>query len=92
MVVIGPSNLEIMGVPTRWFCHLDSFRLPIKEVQDYSKELWVRKHWVWFEKYGLLFKPMGQHFDLSTQFDIYTRGSWGVQISSNTMPIQIVER
>ena len=85
MVVIGPSNLEIMGVPTPFWLPFGFFPVTNKR----SSGLIIPRDYEYSQTLGFglrnvgWYQPMGDHFDLSVQGDIYTRGSWGLQISSN---------
>lgn len=85
LVVIGPSNLEIMGVPTPIWLPFGFFPISqkrsagliIPQDYEYSQSLGFGLRHVGF------YTPLGPNYDLSTQFDIYTRGSWGFEIGSN---------
>ena len=80
MVIVGPANLEIAGVPTPLFLPFGFF--PITETRtaglifpngyEYSPTL----------GYGLsnigYFTPVGQTINLKLLGEIYTRGSWGL--------------
>lgn len=81
LIVVGPSNLEIMDVPTPLFLPFGFF--PIFEKRhaglifpqdyEYSPEL----------GYGLrnvgYYLPLGPNYDLKLTGDIYMKGSWGAQ-------------
>ncbi len=85
LVVVGPSNLEIMGVPTPLWLPFGFF--PISDKR--SAGLIIPRDYEYSPSLGFglrnvgFYTPLGPHFDLSTQFDIYTRGSWGIQLGSN---------
>ncbi|MEP7269117.1 MAG: putative LPS assembly protein LptD [Saprospiraceae bacterium] len=85
MVIIGPSNLEIMGVPTPLWLPFGFF--PVSETR--SAGLIIPRDYEYSQTLGFglrnvgYYLPLGEHMDLSLQGDIYTRGSWGIQISSN---------
>jgi hypothetical protein len=80
MVIVGPANLEIAGVPTPLFLPFGFF--PITETRsaglifpsgyEYSPTL----------GYGIsnigYFTPIGQTINLKLLGEIYTRGSWGL--------------
>jgi hypothetical protein len=85
MVIIGPSNLEIMGVPTPLWLPFGFFPVTDKR----SAGLIIPRDYEYSQSLGFglrdvgYYLPLGDHFDLAVQGDIYTRGSWGLQISSN---------
>ncbi len=85
LVVIGPSNLEIMGVPTPLWLPFGFFPVTDKR----SAGLIIPKDYEYSQALGFgirnigYYTPLGKIFDLSVQFDIYTRGSWGFQIGTN---------
>ncbi|MBK9930810.1 MAG: LPS-assembly protein LptD [Saprospiraceae bacterium] len=85
MVIVGPSNLEIMGVPTPIWLPFGFFPISNKR----SAGLIIPSDYEYSPSLGFglrdigFYTPLGPHFDLSTQFDIYTRGSWGIKLGSN---------
>jgi hypothetical protein len=74
-----------MGVPTPLWLPFGFF--PISEKR--SAGLIIPRDYEYSQALGFglrqvgFYTPIGSHFDLSTQFDVYTRGSWGIQIGSN---------
>ncbi len=84
LVVVGPSNLEIMGVPTPlWlpfgFFPLSSGRqtgLIFPNDFEFSPALGFG-----LREVGWYF-PLGDHFNLTTTMDIYLKGSWRVNARS----------
>ncbi len=85
LVVVGPSNVEIMGVPTPLWLPFGFFPITDKR----SAGLIIPRDYEYSPTLGFglrdigFYTPIGPHFDLSTQFDIYTRGSWGIKLGSN---------
>lgn len=81
LIVVGPSNLEIMGVPTPLFLPFGFFPVFSKRhaglifPQDYenSPELGFG-----LRNVGYYF-PIGQSYDLKLTTDLYMKGSWGAQ-------------
>lgn len=85
LAVIGPSNLEIMGIPTpAWFPF--GF-IPLKQGRrtglifpndyEYSPQLGFGLRGVgWFF-------PIGDHLNLTLTSNIYLKGSYGLNVNSN---------
>lgn len=85
LAVVGPSNLEIMGVPTPiafpfGFIPLKSGRktgLIFPNDYEYSPQLGFGLRGVgWFF-------PLGDHVNLTVTSNIYLKGSYGLNIASN---------
>lgn len=84
LVVIGPSNLEIMGVPTPLWLPFGFFpvasgrRTGLLFPSDYqfSPALGFG-----LREIGWFF-PLGEHFNLSVTGDIYLKGTWGINARS----------
>ncbi len=84
-VVIGPSNLELMGIPTPLFLPFGFFPvtttsrhgLVIPRDYEYSPEL----------GYGIrelgYFIPFNDHINAKITGDLYFNGSWGAHLISN---------
>lgn len=85
VVVVGPSNLEIMGVPTPLWLPFGFF--PISK---------TRKHGILFPRgyeyspewgFGLrnigYYFPINDYLDLSLTGDIYFKGTYGIHLASN---------
>ncbi len=85
LIVVGPSNLEVSGVPTPLWLPFGFY--PVTEGQ--STGLLFPRNYEFSETqgFGLLgvgwYFPFGPHFDLSLTSDIYTRGSWRLHARSN---------
>ena len=85
LVIVGASNLEIMGVPTPlWlpfgFFPISSGRstgLIFPRDYEYSPQLGFG-----LREIGWFF-PLGDHVNLSVTGDIYLRGTWGLNARSN---------
>ncbi len=81
VVVVGPSNLEIMDVPTPLFLPFGFF--PILEKrhaglifpQDYENSPQLG---FGLRNVGYYF-PLGPHYDFKLTGDLYMKGSWGLQ-------------
>ncbi len=78
IVVVGPSNLEIAGVPTPLWLPFGFF--PISKGQSsgiiFPRDFERSESWGFgLENIGYYF-ALGQHFDLQLTGSIYTRGSW----------------
>jgi hypothetical protein len=84
LAVIGPSQLEIAGVPTPILLPFGFFPLTdgassgliFPKDFDYNPELGLT-----FRDIGYYF-PINEYFDLKLTADIYTRGSWAVKLNS----------
>jgi lipopolysaccharide transport LptD-like protein len=85
LAVIGPSNIELMGVPTPLWLPFGFFPVTSSKKaglifpRDYEySEAWG---------YGLrgigYYMPLGEHFDARVLGDIYFNGSWGLNVQSN---------
>ncbi len=84
VAIVGPSNIEIMGIPTPLWLPFGFF--PLSEGQStgliFPKDYEYSPNW----GYGLRnvgwYFGLGDHWDLQLLGDIYTRGSWGVSAVS----------
>lgn len=81
LVVVGPSNLEISGIPTPVWLPFGAFPLGINAQTglifsnniDISEELGLGVRGI-----GWYF-PMGDYTNLQLTGNFYTRGTWGIQ-------------
>ena len=85
LVVVGPSNLEIMGVPTPLWLPFGFF--PISSGRRtgllFPRDYEYSPAWGFgLRDIGWYF-PLGDHFNLSLTGDIYIKGTWGVRAQSN---------
>ncbi|MCB0599943.1 MAG: LPS-assembly protein LptD [Saprospiraceae bacterium] len=83
-VIVGPSTLEIEGVPVFW---LPFGFFPIKETQKagliFPRDYEFSPQWGFGLRNVGYYTPLGEHFDLKLTGDIYTRGSWGLSAATN---------
>ncbi|HMQ45804.1 MAG TPA: putative LPS assembly protein LptD [Saprospiraceae bacterium] len=84
LVIIGPSNLEIMGVPTPVWLPFGFF--PISSGRQtgllFPRDYQYSPQWGFgLEGVGWFF-PLGDHFNLSLTSNLYVKGTWGVNASS----------
>lgn len=85
LVVVGPSQLEIMDVPTPLWLPFGFF--PINRETRTTGLLFPRDY-EYSNQWGFglrdvgWFFPMGEHFNLALRSDIYMRGTWGINASS----------
>ena len=85
LVVVGPSNIEIMGIPTPLWLPFGFF--PLTEGQ--SGGLIFPKDYEYSPQWGYGLRNVGWYFgindymDLQVVGDIYTRGSFGVRTISS---------
>ena len=84
LVIVGPSNLEIMDVPTPIWLPFGFF--PISETR--STGLLFPRDYEYSDQWGFglrdigWFFPLGDHFNLSLTGNIYFKGTWGVSANS----------
>lgn len=84
LVVVGPSNLEIMGVPTPLWLPFGFF--PVSSGRQTG--LLFPRDYEYSEQWGFGLRdigwyfPLSDHFNLSVTSNIYLKGTWGVNIVS----------
>ena len=84
LVVVGPSNLEIMGVPTPLWLPFGFF--PISSGR--STGLLFPQDYEYSPQWGFglrdigWFFPLGEHFNLSVKSNLYVKGTWGLGLES----------
>lgn len=80
LVVVGPSNLEIMGVPTPLYLPFGFFPVP----GGRSTGLIFPRDYEYSEQWGFGLKqigwffPLGDNFNLTVAGDIYLEGTYGL--------------
>ncbi len=85
LVVVGPSNLEIMSVPTPLWLPFGFF--PITKGR--STGLLFPSDYEYSPTWGFglrdvgWFFPLGDHFNLAVRSNLYLKGRWGVTVSSD---------
>ena len=84
VVVVGPSNLEISGVPTPVWLPFGFF--PVKDHKStgliFPRDYEFSPRWGFGLKNVGWYFPLGEYFNLQVTGDIYTRGTWGLQARS----------
>ena len=84
MVIVGPSNLEIMNVPTPLWLPFGFFPIP----QGRSTGLLFPRDYQFSPQWGFGFEgigwyfPISDHFNLSLTTNLYIKGTWGVNVAS----------
>jgi hypothetical protein len=84
LIVVGPSNLEIMGVPTPvvlpfgFFPMTKGRRTGLLFPRDYE---YSRQWGFGLRDIGWFF-PLGDHINLTMRTDIYLKGTWGIKANS----------
>jgi hypothetical protein len=84
LIVVGPSNLEIMGVPTPvvlpfgFFPMTKGRRTGLLFPRDYE---YSRQWGFGLRDIGWFF-PLGDHINLTLRTDIYLKGTWGIKANS----------
>ena len=84
VVVVGPSNLEVGGVPTPLWLPFGFF--PLKK-GDRTGLIFPRDYefsdaWGFGLRNVGWYFPINDYMDLTVTGDIYTRGSWGLKLNS----------
>ncbi len=85
VVVVGGSNVEIGGVPTPLWLPFGFF--PLK--QGRRTGLIFPRNYEYSAEWGFGLRgigwyfPLNDYWDLTAQGDIYTRGTWGLNLTSN---------
>jgi hypothetical protein len=88
IAVIGPSNLELAGIPTPLvmpfaFAPLFSFNQGVSGL-IFPQDPFYRSNNLGFGVRGLgYYLRFSEYMDLSVRGDIYTRGSWGLTTNTN---------
>ncbi|MCB0688118.1 MAG: LPS-assembly protein LptD [Saprospiraceae bacterium] len=83
-VIVGPSNLEIAGVPTPFIIPFGFFPIArgAKNGLIFPSDYEYSDQWGFgLRDIGYYF-PLGEHFDLELLSDIYFNGSWGIKANS----------
>ncbi|MEZ4989399.1 MAG: putative LPS assembly protein LptD [Saprospiraceae bacterium] len=84
LVVVGPSNLEIMGVPTPLWLPFGFFPMS----KGRSTGLLFPRDYEYSAQWGFglrdigWFFPLGDHVNLSVKGNIYVKGTWGLGLES----------
>jgi hypothetical protein len=83
-VIIGPSNLEIAGIPTPLALPFGFF--PITKTA--RSGVIIPRDYEYDPRYGFglsnmgYFTPIGEHFDLQVTGDLYFKQRWGLHLAS----------
>ena len=85
LAIIGPSNLEIMGVPTPFWLPFGFF--PLKSGRSsgllFPSDYQYSPQWGFgFQGIGWFF-PLGEHVNLTATGDIYLNGTYTVNLASS---------
>lgn len=85
VVVVGPSNLEIMGIPTPLWLPFGFF--PVTE--DRRQGLLFPRDYQYTQEWGFglnnigYYLPINDYMDLSATADIYFKGTYGLHLNSS---------
>ena len=85
MIIVGPSNLEIGGVPTPLWLPFGFF--PI--TSSGQSGLLFPRDYEFSDRLGFGLRNLGYHFSINDYYnltlttDLYTRGTWGINASSS---------
>ena len=84
VVVVGPSNLEVGGVPTPLWLPFGFF--PLKQGDRtgliFPRDYEFSDNWGFGLRNVGWYFPINDYLDLTVTGDIYTRGSWGLNVAS----------
>lgn len=84
LIVVGPSNLEIMGVPTPLVLPFGFF--PMKKGRRtgllFPRDYEYSRQWGFGLRDVGWFFPLGDHINLTLRTDIYLKGTYGVKLNS----------
>lgn len=87
LAIMGPANLEIAGIPTPIF--LPFAFLPIMGGSGQTNGLIFPQNYEFDQNLGFGFREVGYYYRMNENYefrltgDIYTRGSWGLRLSTN---------
>lgn len=85
LVVVGPSNLELMGVPTPLWLPFGFF--PITSGRRtgliFPRDYEFSQQWGFGLRDIGWFFPLGEHFNLTLSANLYVKGTWGINARSN---------
>ncbi|MCB9081195.1 MAG: LPS-assembly protein LptD [Lewinellaceae bacterium] len=85
LIIVGPSQLEIMDIPTPLWLPFGFF--PISK--GGSTGLLFPRDYEYSPQWGFGLRdigwyfPLGEHFNLSLRSNIYLRGTWGISATSD---------
>lgn len=85
LIIIGPSRLEIAGIPTPFYLPFGFFPISNKETQG----LIFPRGYEYSERWGFGLKnigyyiPINDFIDLTASTDFYLKGTWGLSLNSN---------
>ncbi len=85
LIVVGPSRLEIAGVPTPIYLPFAFF--PVTE--ERTQGLIFPRGYEYSEEWGFglrnigYYVPISEYLDATASFNIYVKGTWGVNLATN---------
>ncbi len=84
LVVVGPSNLEIMGVPTPLWLPFGFFPIASGRRSGllFPRDYEYSRQWGFGVRDLGWFFPLGEHFNLSLTTNLYVKGTWGLNAYS----------
>ncbi len=84
LIVVGPSRMEIAGIPTPIWLPFGFF--PVTKTQKqgilFPKDFEYSPQWGYGVRNVGYFMPLGQYANLQTKMDIYTRGAYRLNLTS----------
>ncbi|MDX1477950.1 MAG: putative LPS assembly protein LptD [Saprospiraceae bacterium] len=85
LAVIGPSNIEINGVPTPLWLPFGFFPVTSSRRAGliFPKDFEYSENWGFGLRDVGYFLPLSEYMDLKILGDIYFNGSWGLNLQSN---------
>jgi LptD protein len=85
LIIVGPSNIEIGGVPTPLWLPFGFFPVPKKQQMGllFPKDYEFSRTWGFGLKNIGYYIPVNQYMDLALLGDIYFNGTFGVKAETN---------
>ncbi len=85
LVVVGPSNLELGGVPTPLWLPFGFF--PVTETRSqgiiFPRDYEYSPQWGFGLRDVAYYIPISDYMDLTVSGDIYLKGTWGLSLAAN---------
>lgn len=85
LVIVGPSNLEIAGVPTPLWLPFGFFPVTEKRSKGliFPRDYEYSRQWGYGIKDIAYYLPLNDYMDLTISGDIYLKGTWGLNALTN---------
>lgn len=85
LVIVGPSNIELAGIPTPLWLPFGFFPITKGQRQGilFPRDFEYSQQWGYGVRNLGYYFPINEYYDLSLTGDIYLKGTWGVQAATN---------